>query len=400
MRAEILTIGTELLLGEIVDTNAAYIAKHLADIGIDHYYTVTVGDNEDRISAALCDALARADVVIATGGLGPTVDDVTRQAVARAVNRPLVLHPELLTQIEARFRSLGVTMTENNRRQAYIPQGAIVIENPVGTAPAFIVEQDEKSIVVLPGVPHEMRYLLETHVLPHLQAKMGESMVILTRVLHTAGLGESQVDMLIQDLEEGTNPTVGLSAHPGQTDIRITAKAPDRAAAQALIAPIEAQVRERLGVAIYGADGERLEDVIIRLLQKQRQTLVVVESVSGGMVASRLSCVAGAKGFFLGGLVMPDLASALRQLGIPNSSEGECGVAAHLVARAREAYKADWALAVLENGDEGSVCLALATVVETSHRLLRRRDEPEITKLWLANVALDFLRRRLLKDHL
>lgn len=397
MRAEILTIGTELLLGEIVDTNAAYIAKHLAAIGVDHYYTVTVGDNEDRISAALCDALSRADVVIATGGLGPTVDDVTRQAVARAVNRQLVFHPELLAQIEARFRSLGATMTENNRRQAYIPQGAIAIENPVGTAPAFIVEQNGKSIVVLPGVPHEMRYLLENRVLPHLRAKMGESQVILTRVLHTAGLGESQVDMLIRDLEESTNPTIGLSAHTGQTDVRIAAKASSQAAAQALIAPIEAQVRERLGIAVYGADSERLEEIVIGLLRERCWTLIVVESASGGMVASRLSCVAGAQDVFLCGLVVPDLASALRHFGVPDTCNGECGVVTRLVARARETYEADWALAVLEHGDEGSVCLAVATDTETSHRHLKRRDEPEIARLWLANVALDFVRRRLLK---
>ena len=179
MQAEIVTIGTELLLGKIVDTNAAYIAQQLATIGLDLYYKTTVGDNEGRITSVLQQALARSDVVITSGGLGPTVDDVTRQAVARAAGRELVLDEKLLAQIEARFARHGFTMSENNRRQAYIPQGAIPIENPVGTAPAFIVETEQGLIVSLPGVPRELKYLMETQVIPFLREKLQMGQVII-----------------------------------------------------------------------------------------------------------------------------------------------------------------------------------------------------------------------------
>ena len=237
MQAEIVTIGTELLLGKIVDTNAAYIARQLATIGLDLYYKTTVGDNEGRITLVLQQSLARSDVVITSGGLGPTVDDVTRQAVARAAGQELVLDEKLLAQIEARFARHGFTMSENNRRQAYIPQGAIPIENPVGTAPAFIVETEQGLIVSLPGVPRELKHLMETRVIPFLREKLQTGQLIIkSKTLRTCGIGESTVDSRIGDLMRSSNPTVGLAAHPGQTDVRITAKAENEAQADRLIA--------------------------------------------------------------------------------------------------------------------------------------------------------------------
>ena len=194
MRAEIVTTGTELLLGQIDDTNATYLARQLRDLGIDLYFRTTVGDNEVRIAQALEQALLRADLVITTGGLGPTVDDVTREAVARATGRPLALHPELLAQIEAFFARFGSRMGDNNRRQAYLPEGCIPVENPVGTAPAFIVEDERGTIVTLPGVPSEMVYLMKHTIVPYLQGRLGHRDVLVTRVLRTVALGESAID--------------------------------------------------------------------------------------------------------------------------------------------------------------------------------------------------------------
>src|SRR4030065_1986017 len=245
--AEIITIGTEILLGEIVDTNAYFLARSLRDAGIDLYRKTTVGDNVRRIARAIQQALERCDIILTTGGLGPTVDDPTREAVAQAVGVNTEYHPELWEQIEARFHRYGRKPTENNRRQAFIPQGAKAIENPVGTAPIFILEHQSHVIISLPGVPREMEYLMEHEVIPYLRQHYDMHAIIKTRVLHTVGVGESQIDDLIGDLEQLSNPTVGLAAHSGQVDVRITAKSDSAAASDALISPIEIILRNRLG---------------------------------------------------------------------------------------------------------------------------------------------------------
>lgn len=291
MHAEIIATGSELLLGEVVDTNSTYIARQLRDIGLNLYFKTVVGDNEQRMAEALRIALSRSDVIITTGGLGPTIDDVTRPAVARAVNRELVFREDLLDQIKARFHAYGVPMGENNRRQAYVPEGAIPIENPVGTAPSFIVEHNGKFIISLPGVPREMEYLIEQAVLPYLKMKLGLNEIILIRTLHTVGLGESRVNTLIGDLETAANPTVGLSAKAGQVDIRITAKAATRAEAEALNADMERRVRERLNRDIFGADDDTLENVVARLLSDRQLTLASVEFGMGGLLGGRLAKV-------------------------------------------------------------------------------------------------------------
>lgn len=301
MHAEIIATGSELLLGEVVDTNSTYIARQLRDIGLNLYFKTVVGDNEQRMAEALRIALSRSDVIITTGGLGPTIDDVTRPAVARAVNRELVFREDLLDQIKARFHAYGVPMGENNRRQAYVPEGAIPIENPVGTAPSFIVEHNGKFIISLPGVPREMEYLIEQAVLPYLKMKLGLNEIILIRTLHTVGLGESRVNTLIGDLETAANPTVGLSAKAGQVDIRITAKAATRAEAEALNADMERRVRERLNRDIFGADDDTLENVVARLLSDRQLTLASVEFGMGGLLGGRLAKVGQA---FRGGLML------------------------------------------------------------------------------------------------
>jgi nicotinamide-nucleotide amidase len=290
MHAEIVMIGTELLLGEIVDTNATKLARMLREIGLDLYYKTTVGDNEERIIAALNLALDRSPVVITSGGLGPTVDDMTRQAVARATGRPLVYSEELELQIAARFRSFGRTMADNNKRQAYIPEGALPLPNPVGTAPCFLSEdvRGRGFIVCLPGVPRELEYMMANTVVPLLVERMGGAKIIKTRVLRTCAVGESDIDRTIGDLMTLANPTVGLAAHSGQTDVRITAKADTEAAAEALIAPIEAELRRRLGVAIYGVGQETVPEVVGRVLADRGLRVSVIDTLTKGQVVREL----------------------------------------------------------------------------------------------------------------
>lgn len=268
-RAEIIAIGTEILLGEIQDTNTRHLARQLRDLGVDLYRTSVVGDNEERIAQMIRESLTRCEIVITTGGLGPTVDDPTRQAVARAMDTVAVFSEELWQQVQDRFTRFGRQATPNNRRQAYIPQGAIAVENPVGTAPSFIFEKGEGCVISLPGVPREMEYLFEHAVRPYLREKYHLTGLIKARVLHVSGMGESSVDDLLEDLEKQHNPTLGLLAHPGQVDVRITAKGEHLEEVDAMIAEMETIVRSRLGSAVFGADGDTLENVVYRdLLQR------------------------------------------------------------------------------------------------------------------------------------
>jgi competence/damage-inducible protein CinA-like protein len=287
--AEIIAIGTELLLGEIVDTNSHYIARNLRDLGVDLFRTSTVGDNAGRIASLIREALGRAQIIITTGGLGPTVDDPTREAVALAFGVPTEYRPELWAQICARFARYGRLPTENNKRQAYIPQGSLPLENPVGTAPCFIMETPMQAVISLPGVPSEMEHLLQNAVLPYLRQRFDLRGMIKARVLHTAGAGESSIDDLIGDLEALANPTVGLAAHSGQVDVRITAKADSPAAAEALIAPVEADLRQRLGAWVYGADGDTLEGAALTALAGRTWTLAAVEAGLGGELLRKLA---------------------------------------------------------------------------------------------------------------
>src|SRR5664279_3009250 len=213
--AEVIAIGTEILLGDLTDTNSVFIARTLRDLGVNLYFMTHVGDNEKRIADAIRIALGRAQIVITCGGLGPTIDDMTRQAVADATGRGLTFHQELLDQIAERFRGFRATMTENNRRQAYVPDNAVIIENPVGTAPSFAVENDERVVISLPGVPREMKFLMIEKVVPYLRLRYGISgKVIKAKILKAAGIGESALDEMIgKELLEASNPTVGLAAH-------------------------------------------------------------------------------------------------------------------------------------------------------------------------------------------
>ncbi len=376
--AEIITIGTELLLGDIVDTNSRHIARALRDAGVDLYWTSTVGDNPERIAQAIRQALARSEIIITTGGLGPTVDDPTRQAVALAVGVETEYREELWEQIKERFARFGREPTENNKRQAFVPQGAIAVENAVGTAPAFIVETERSAIISLPGVPREMEYLMEHAVLPYLRRRFELRGTIKSRVLHTAGAGESQIDELIGDLEEGRNPTVGLAAHAGQVDVRITAKADSFEEANGLIEPIETKLRERLGEWIYGADDETLEGAALNNLNQKGWKLTVVEAGLEGTLTQRL---AAAGGLFVGGEVLTIL---------PTADELRAFAREYLKSRGADACVG---IALRRGPEKQSLDFVLITPVKTRTLSRSYGGPPQMAAQWAVNLSLDLIRR-------
>ena len=417
VNAEIITTGTELLLGELVDTNSSYIARRLRTIGVNLFYITSVGDNEDRMVGILTQGLERSDVIITTGGLGPTVDDVTRAAVARATNRGLVLHDDLLVQIEARFARWGRRMTENNRRQAYLPEGAIPIENPVGTAPCFIVEEAQGTVISLPGVPREMEFLMEQEVIPYLRKRFDLREVIKARVLKTCAIGESTIDDRIEDLMALENPTIGLAAHPAQTDVRITAKAESEEEADRLIAGLEEKIRGRLGDVIYGVGKQRLEEVVAELMKSSGTSLSLLETVTHGTVGRRL--IAAFKGSEKDclkrhrvldssseafGEQLADLLSCSQEAIREMEADGE-SLTAQTAQAIRREDAADIGLAVigLEQIDEhshdpvsGSIWCALATPESVVVRPFRFGGESDTVVAWVSGMSLDLLRRALI----
>ncbi|MFP4321582.1 MAG: CinA family nicotinamide mononucleotide deamidase-related protein [Anaerolineales bacterium] len=384
MNAEIISIGTEILLGEITDTNATWIARQLRDSGINLYYVTAIGDNQARITTALRQGLQRSDVILTTGGLGPTVDDMTRASVADATDRELVFHQHLLDAIARRFESFGVTMTDNNRRQAYIPAQATILENPTGTAPSFIVEHHGKLIISLPGVPREMKHIMTEQVLPFLRARMGMPAIITARILHTAGIGESLLDEKIGDLMNEANPTVGLAAHSGQTDIRITARADDAARANTLLDGMEAQVRQRAGDVIFGVDDDTLLDALRAVLTAREMRLALAEAGTGGAVAAYLNLqphdaphIAPARHY----ASVIDVKSELA-LGDASLDETAAATAAHLCA----ADDIHAALVVLR-AEDGLAAFAIQTPDRTYKRSLHVGDMHDVAR-WAGNWGM------------
>ncbi len=380
MGAEIITIGTELLLGEIVDTNTAELARALRSIGADLYRTTTVGDNVERIAQAVRESLARSDIVLTTGGLGPTVDDPTREAIGLAFGVPTEFRPELWEQIQERFARFGRRPTPNNRRQAFLPAGSRALENPVGTAPGFLVEREGRVVIALPGVPGEMRHLLENQVLPYLRDRFQLEDVIEVSVLRTAGAGESWLDERIEDLERLANPTVGVSAHPGRVDIRITAKARGTEQARAMIAPLEQELRRRLGEAVYGSDADTLEGAVTDRLRQRGWRLTVAE---GGTHGSLAGALAEGSGAFAGGTSLPPEASGADLERLLARAMGESGAQVGL------------GLHVAAEGDRHRIEIALATPERAEHVSRSYGGPPAAAEDWAVSLALDLLRRRL-----
>jgi nicotinamide-nucleotide amidase len=378
--AEIIAIGTELLLGEIQDTNTRELAIFLRNNGIDLYRATIVGDNTVRIASAIMDAFHRVDIIITSGGLGPTVDDPTRDAVALAVEKDTEFIPELWNQIQDRFKRFGRIATENNKRQAFIPAGAIPVENKVGTAPAFIVEYGEKVIISLPGVPRELEFLLREKIQPYLKSKFQDISVIKAKILHAAGIGESQVDTLVGDLETNKNPTVGLLAHPGQVDIRVTAKAKDLVEADNLIETVISEIKNRLGDNIYGEDQDTLESVILSKLEQNRWTLTIYCKGLDEGFNNRLKN----KKFNVQYLYEND---HLPYIEITEKSQQDTENPIF--------YEVVYTIQLTEGLDVQKLDLALQTAKIRRNMTITYGGPPLLRHDWAANQALDFLRRNL-----
>ena len=333
---EIVAIGTELLLGQLVDTNTAHIAQAMADNGIDVYASHAVGDNRDRIAQTLRAALERADGIITSGGLGPTIDDLTKEAVCDALGIDASLNEEALAALEERYSAVvGREMPQNNRKQAMMPRGAVMLKNPHGSAPGFVAfDRRRKFIASMPGVPDEMKPMLKNELLPWLIANLGSGEPITTRVLHTLGIAESELDERIADLfSTQVNPKIAVLAHGGRCDIKLMAKAPTLAIAAALLAPLETQIRERVGSVIFGTDAQTLESVILQKLESQNDTLALAESCTGGLIAAALTKVPGASKTFLGAVVAYDNSVKIAQLGIsPTDLERHGAVSSEVAA--------------------------------------------------------------------
>jgi nicotinamide-nucleotide amidase len=411
VRCEIIGVGTELLLGQIINSNAAWIGQRLADVGWDCLRHTVVGDNEARITDAIHEALARADAVIVTGGLGPTQDDVTREALAAAAGVPLRRQPELEAWLRDRFAHMGIgRMAEMNLRQADVPEGARAIDNPRGSAPGLVVEVDGKPVYAVPGVPREMEGMLERVVLPDLAAHAGEGRAIVSRTLRTAGVPESRLAERLTPLWESVPGDVTLAylASPGEVRVRLTAVGATREAALAEIAPVEAAVRGELGDVVYALDEETLEAAVGRLLRERGQTLATAESLTGGMVGARITTVAGASDYYLGGVVSYATEAKAGLLEVDRDLLAEHGpvsepVAAAMAAGARRAFGADLGLATTgvagpaEQAGQpvGTLCLGVADGAGSATMAVRAPGDRAQVRAWGTTVALDLLRRRL-----
>lgn len=334
MRAEVVSVGTELLLGQIVDTNAAYIARTLSELGISLYRRSTVGDNRERLLTALRSAMDDADIVITIGGLGPTMDDITRDGLAEAFGDTLVRNEEIAARLDSFFRSRGMTVLESNMRQAMVPAHGRAIANPNGTAPGLLFEKDGKIGIALPGPPNEFIPMVDNEVAPYLRLKTGDVGTIRSRILRVAGVGESAVEDLVKDLMQDANPTVAPYAKVGEVHLRVTAKADTAAEAESLIVERAALVRARLGSSVYGENDAPLEQAVVALLAEQHKTVSTAESCTGGLVAQRITDVAGSSVVFVGGVVAysNDVKTAL--VGVPAEMLLEVGAVSPEVGRA------------------------------------------------------------------
>lgn len=412
MRAEILSVGTELLLGQIVDTNAAYIARELAELGIDVYFKQTVGDNPGRIQDAVRLAMSRADAILITGGLGPTEDDLTVEAVAAALGDEMVRRDDVAAHIKRFFETRGRVPPESVYKQALVPRGAQVIPNARGTAPGVHFERDGHMIFMMPGVPFEMDGMMRDYVLPHLRERTKDT-VIRSVVLRVTGEGESAVEARIKDLMHGTTPTVAPYAKMGEVHLRVTAKGtPDLVAAQ--LSSGVAQIRERLGDLIYGTDNATLEDVVAGMLTSRELTIAVAESCTGGLLAQRLTNVPGSSAYFLEGVVAYSNEAKIDGLGVDPGLIEKQGAVSAQVAEAmaegiRSRARSDLGAAITgvagpsggtDDKPVGLVFIALASPRGSMHRRLTFGSEPGRAGIrhLASQAALNLIRLHLLHN--
>lgn len=375
--AEIIAIGTELLLGEIPDTNTQVIARFLRSIGVDLYRTSAIGDNQLRVSTLIVEALKRCDLIITTGGLGPTVDDPTRDAVADAFHSPLVFHPELWALIRDRFKKYGRTTGENQKKQACIPEGARILENPVGSAPGFIVSNGNNIVISLPGVPVEMETMLNGPVKSFLVDHFDLHDVIQVRVLHCAGASEGWIDEKIGDLETLSNPTVGLAAHVGIIDVRITSKASSQAEADDVLNNLEQEIRNRLGNVIFGTDQQTLEKVVAKNLKEFGWTLSLILQGIHFDSQSDLNHLLGSSFF-----------QEYKSIGEDQDIENNIQE-----IRAHSPTTVVMAISIKENNDHYDISITLDTPLKKFSRQVVYMGHPGILGIYGINIAFNHLRK-------
>jgi len=412
MIAEILSVGTELLMGQIANTDAQYLSRRLAELGIGLYRHTTVGDNPARVKQALGEALGRADIVITTGGLGPTEDDLTKEMVAEYFGLEMIPDAASLEAIGAFMARLGKPMAENSRKQALFPRGALILPNACGTAPGCVVEAGGKAVAVLPGPPHEMKDMFERQLAPWLTRKTGGC--IESRFLRVFGIGEPELEDRLRDLFHGDNPTLALYCAPGEIQARITARAENREAALATIAPLEAEIRRRLGSLIYGEGADNsLERATLALLKARGETVSFAESCTGGLLAARLVSVPGASDVLGEAHVTYADAVKHRVLGVRTGTlekytavSAQC--AREMAEGARRISGATWAASTTgyagpddapDGTPAGTVYIAVAGPDGTTVDACRFQGSRELVRTLAASWALNALRLRLEEEH-
>ena len=352
MVAELISVGTELLMGNIVNTNAAYLSKKLAAIGVSVYYQSTVGDNKERLKKTIETALSRADIIILSGGLGPTADDLTKETAAEVLGRNMYLDEHSMERIRAYFKKIHrANITENNWKQAMIPEKSIILDNHNGTAPGIIMEENGKSIILLPGPPNELQLMFEESVLPYLQKENNK--VLYSRMVKVCGIGESKAETMVKDLmEQQTNPTIAPYAKTGEVHFRITALAESEEEGKELVKPLVKELKQRFGNAVYTTKEEvTLEEKVVKMLKKQQLTMVTAESCTGGMLASKIINVSGVSEVFKAGLVTYANEAKRELLGVRKKTLKKYGAvsretAEEMVLGAVSRYDADVAVSV------------------------------------------------------
>ncbi len=410
MIAELISVGTELLMGQVLNTDAQFMAQRLAPLGVNVYHQVTVGDNPQRLKDAVSTALSRADIVILSGGLGPTGDDLTKQTVADLFELSMERDAESEQALRARFAAFRREMTPNNLKQVDFPKGSIILKNANGTAPGCIVPHGEKAAILLPGPPSELFPMFENEVMPYLEARSGYQLY--SRELRIFGMGESAVEHTLQDLMDAQdNPTIAPYAKTGETTLRVTARCATEEEGVALVTPVIDAIKARIGDVLYSTEGVTLAGVCATLLEERGLTLAVSESCTGGMVSSTLVDIPGSSAYFMEGIVTYSDAAKMRRLGVSSTTLRKYGAvseecAREMAAGMRKTSGVDYALATTgiagpggatKEKPVGLVYVALASnrevIVKKLHLTGNRTRVREVTVLH----ALDVLRRALLE---
>lgn len=412
MNAEIISIGSEHLLGEIINTDAPYLCQRLATLGIEMERESTIGDDEKGIASSLEEALKRVKMVITIGGLGPTPDDITKKVIARVAEEQLVLHEGILSEIERKFKEEKKSMPSDNIKQAFLPRDSHPLKNRVGIAPGFILETRNRIIVALPGPYNELVPMFEEEVIPYLKERFKVREVIKSFVLRTTGLPESKVAEELKDImKKSKNPQVSLLAHENIVDIRLVAKARDEKTTEKLNEGMEKRISKRLGNYIFGTGKQTLEEVIGYLLYMRKKTIAVAESCTGGLISHRLTNVPGSSNYFLGSVVAYSNKMKRDRLGVKKTTLEKYGAVSEKVAEemARGIKKiigSDFGLGITgiagptgatEEKPIGLVYIALAYKDKVETKEFKFRGEREVIKAKAANAALDMVRRHLLK---